>query len=187
MIPTEAGASSSSLPAQPQNLPTTYTNEGGVQQGLDILPDLKEEAYIIENPEARPARALQLMCAKGDVTGTLDLLHKVSREMDELQIARLLRYQDPFAAGATALHLAVENFREESAWLLLWIASQLPADEFPEAARKDAESVSLQRSMAAIGDDIRLLRNEAGQTAGDVARTLGIIWAPFIQTGVLDP
>ena len=111
------------------------------------------------------------MCAKGGVTGTLDLLQKVSREMDEPQIARLLRYKGPFAAGATALHLAVENFQEESAWLLLWIPPQLPADEFPEAARKDAESVSLQRSMAAIGDDIRLLKNEAGQTAGDVART----------------
>ncbi|KAJ2903011.1 hypothetical protein MKZ38_010517 [Zalerion maritima] len=181
------GSSSSAATASPGAILTTYANEGGIQRGLDILPDLKEEAYITAYPEARPARAVQVMCAEGDISGIVELLQSVSEDMEESQIADMLRYRDPFSCGSTALHLAVENSQEETVWLLLWIASQLPTDHFPEAARLDAESLGLQRSTAAIGGDIRSVRNEAGQTAADMASTIGGVWAPFTLNGVFDP
>lgn len=184
MAPIASGGSSS-MPSC-ESIYTNYTNEGGTQKNLDILPDLKEEAYIETHPEARPARALHVMCAEGDVEGVVKLLQDVSDDMEKNQLANMLRYQDPFAGGATALHIAIENFREDVAWLLLWIASSLPSDRFPEAARRDAASIDLQRSTAFIGGDIRAVKNESGQTTGDLARIIGGIWIPFVSSGVFD-
>lgn len=45
-------------PASPQPLILVrYHNEGGIQENLDILPLITEEAYLNANPAARPARA----------------------------------------------------------------------------------------------------------------------------------
>ena len=45
-------------PASPQpQVITRYHNEGGIQENLDILPLITEEAYLDANPAARPARA----------------------------------------------------------------------------------------------------------------------------------
>lgn len=193
---TEGSSSSSSAahaadPRQPLAIPTTYTNEGGVQHGLDILPDLREEAYVVAHPEARPARAMHVMCAEGDVAGLLELLQNVEGGFSGSdvagQIAGMIRYQDPFASNVTGLHVAVENFNEEIAWLLLWIASQLPTEKFPEQARQDAEAVGLGRSTAAEGEDIRWIKNEAGRTPGDIARNIGGVWTLLIAKGIFDP
>jgi hypothetical protein len=53
-------------PQNPQIL-TRYTNEGGVQDNLDILPLITEEAYLSEHPEAQQARAFMTLCSEGDI------------------------------------------------------------------------------------------------------------------------
>ncbi|KAF2201291.1 hypothetical protein GQ43DRAFT_471911 [Delitschia confertaspora ATCC 74209] len=52
----------------------TYTNEGGVQKDLDILPLLSEESYLKAYPEERRARAFLEFCREGDFESVLQLL-----------------------------------------------------------------------------------------------------------------
>lgn len=176
-------------PQTPQIL-TRYTNEGGVQDDLDILPLITEEAYLEANPSARPARAFMHMCSQGDVSGIFELLQTVEEdhedgEQDSMSPADLLRYQDPLDGMKSAIHLAIENSKQEIVWLLLWLASDVPADKFPEEAIRVAESVNASRESAATGVDIRSLRNTQGQTASTVANAMGGTWTALLQSGIL--
>jgi hypothetical protein len=47
----------STSPGPKPHILARYHNEGGVQENLDILPLVTEEAYLEANPAARPARA----------------------------------------------------------------------------------------------------------------------------------
>ncbi|TQN72012.1 hypothetical protein CSHISOI_03525 [Colletotrichum shisoi] len=164
-----------------------YVNEGGLQDALDILPNITEEAYLAANPDARPARAYHLMCAEGDVQGVVDLLQDANEELagDVAQLGQLIRYQDPLAAGKSALHLALEKEQEEAVWLLLWIASPVPTDVFPLSARQAAEALQIVRLTNDNADDIRALRTDAGQTAEDVARSNSARWGALVDAGIL--
>ncbi|OHW99743.1 ring finger-like protein [Colletotrichum incanum] len=166
---------------------TRYVNEGGLQDALDILPNITEEAYLAANPDARPARAYHLMCAEGDVQGVVDLLQDANEELagDVAQLGQLIRYQDPLAGGKSALHLALEKEQEEVVWLLLWIASPVPTDVFPVSARQAAESLQIVRLTNDNAEDIRALRTEAGQTAEDVARSKPARWGALVDAGIL--
>ncbi|KAK7754011.1 hypothetical protein SLS62_004110 [Diatrype stigma] len=177
---------------------TRYTSEGGVDADLDILPALAEEAYLAANPAARPARAFHVMCAEGDAEGIVDLLRDAdsnpsSNEEEEepsMPVPRLLRYQDPLAHGKSGLHLAVERGQEEVVWLLLWVASALPARAFPEAAVRGALALGLQqRPGTAPAEDIRALTDDRGRTAEAVATEIGAggPWAAVLPAGVLHP
>jgi hypothetical protein len=157
---------------------------------LDILPLITEEAYLEANSSARPARAVMHMCSQGDVGGIFDLLEIVEEdhedgEQDSMSPADLLRYQDPLDGMKSALHLAIENSQQEIVWLLLWLASDVPDDKFPEEAIRVAEGVNASRQSAGSNVDIRSLRNTQGQTAGAVANAMGGTWTALLQSGIL--
>ena len=167
---------------------TRYHNEGGIQENLDIYPLINEEAYLVANPNARPARAYITMCAEGDVTGIVELLNAVEEDSDEgdLTPSEVLRYQDPLDGMKSGLHVAMEKEKEDVVWLLLWLASQLPSNAFPEDVSRIAETLGAGRDTAPQGSDIRSIRDEDGNTAGDVARRMGGgMWNGLLGTGIL--
>lgn len=168
-------------------IPTKYTNEGGVQDNFDVLPSITEEAYLEANPEARPARAFHVMCSEGDVEGIVELLHDLEQDKTSMSAGKLIRYQDPLAANKTGLHLAVEKGQEEVLWLLLWLASSLATELFPEAALAAAQSMGLQRSSTSSTDDIRAFQDSQGRTAEAVASGLGGNLMKVVEAGVLHP
>ena len=172
-------------PQQPQIL-TQYHNEGGIQVDLDILPLIKEEAYLEANPAARPARAFMTMCGEGDVIGIVELLKAMDEDPDEddMSTADLLRYQDPLDGMKTGLHSAIEKSQQESVWLLLWLASNFPTSSFPDEVIQAAEGMGAGRETAQ-GFDIRNLRDDQNRTAQDVAGTMGDMWAGLLVTGAL--
>jgi hypothetical protein len=173
-----------SLP-QPQIL-TRYHNEGGIQENLDILPLITEEAYLDANPTARPARALMTMCGEGDVSGIVELLTALGEDADEddMTPSELLRFQDPLDGMKTGLHVAIEKSQEEVVWLLLWLASAIPTEAFPQEVSEAAATIGAGRDTAG-GVDIRGLKDEGERTAGDVAGTMGSQWAALVGAGVL--
>ncbi|KAI0597328.1 hypothetical protein F4775DRAFT_593459 [Biscogniauxia sp. FL1348] len=177
-------------------IPTRYTNEGGIQENLDILPALTEEAYLEANPEARRARAFHVMCSEGDVGPIIDLLRKAEQPDDDdggggfptMSPAKLLRYQDPLANMRSALHVAIDAAQEEIVWLLLWLASPLRTAAFPESARHAAGAIGLQRpAVVAPQEDIRALTDSRGRTAEAFAAEKGGPWEALVQAGVLRP
>ena len=160
-----------------------YSNEGGVQTGLNVMDSLTEEAYLQNNPEARPARALHVMCSEGDVGGIVELLQDVTSEGADAD--GLIRYQDPLAGMKSGLHLAVEGQQEEVVWLLLWLSSRIPSDSFPPVARQAAEAMGLGRLNVDTDGDVRALRDSEGRTAEDVAQMNQGAWEALLETGVL--
>lgn len=169
---------------------TRYHNEGGLQEDLDILPEITEEAYLAANPEARPARAYHVMCGEGDAVGIVELLRAVDQgeaEEPSLNPTQLLRYQDPLGGSRTGLHIALEKGQEEVVWLLLWLASPLRAEAFPPPAVSAAQSLGIQRPSATQAEDIRALQDERGRTAEAVAAEQGGVWAALLQAGLLNP
>ncbi|KAK8138810.1 hypothetical protein PG984_002190 [Apiospora sp. TS-2023a] len=168
-------------------IPTKYTNEGGVQDNFDVLPSITEEAYLEANPEARPARAFHVMCSEGDVGGIVELLQDLEQDETSMSAGKLIRYQDPLAANKTGLHLAVEKGQEEVLWLLLWLASPLAAELFPEQALAAAQSLGVQRSSTSSADDIRAFQDNQGRTAEAVASGLGGTLMKVVEAGVLHP
>ncbi|RYP18110.1 hypothetical protein DL765_004122 [Monosporascus sp. GIB2] len=172
------------------SIPTRYTSEGGVDENLDILPTITEEAYLAANPEARPARAYHVMCAEGDVEGIIELLRDAEQgdgEEPAMAAPQLIRYQDPLANMKSGLHLAMERGQEEVVWLLLWMASTLPTHAFPEAAVQAAQAVGIQRLETSPSKDIRALKDGSGRSAEDVAAEMDGVWAALLQAGVLHP
>ncbi|KAL5585079.1 hypothetical protein FOVSG1_014468 [Fusarium oxysporum f. sp. vasinfectum] len=148
---------------------TRYTNEGGIQENLDILPSITEEAYLESNPEARPARALLVMCAEGDVGGVVELLRDASDSIEDL--TAFVTYQDPLGDMKNGLHLAIENSQEESLWLLLWLCSTIPESAFPEYARSVAEATGVGRLSVNRERDIRGLRDNQGPAEKKIERS----------------
>ena len=162
-----------------------YSNEGGVQENLDILPSITEEAYIQNNPEARPARAFHVMCSEGDVAGIVELLRDVHDEVGDIE--SLVRYQDPLAEMKSGLHLAVESRQEDVVWLLLWLSSTMSSESFPPPARQVAESMGLGRLTVQSDADIRALRDGHGQTAEALAQQNQAAWSRLLEYGAFSP
>ncbi|KAF7558500.1 hypothetical protein G7046_g5670 [Stylonectria norvegica] len=143
-----------------------YVNEGGIQEDLDILPSITEEAYLETHPETRPARAFHVMCVEGDVGGIAELLHDAHNEGADL--TSVILYQDPLAESKSGLELALENSQEEVVWLLLWLSSTLPSEEFPDQVHQAAQSLNVSRLHTTAEGDIRALKNAQGRIAVDV-------------------
>ncbi|KAM4065933.1 zinc finger domain-containing protein [Hirsutella rhossiliensis] len=162
-----------------------YNNEGGVQEQLDIFPSITEEAYLQNNPEARPARALHIMCSEGDVNGVVELLQRTQDQVSD--VASLVRYQDPLAEMKSGLHLAVEKGHEEVVWLLLWLSSTMATESFPMPARNAAESMGLGRLSVQSDGDIRGLQDGRGRTAEHIAQERPGSWSAILQVGALSP
>lgn len=153
---------------------------------MDILPTITEEAYLESHPEARPARAFQVMCSEGDVEGIAELLAGLDQDPDAgADIHSVLVYQDPLSGMKTGLHLAVEKQQVEVALLLLWLCSGVPTESFPPEARQTAESNGIGRLSVSPEGDIRQLQDSNGLTAGHIARELQGPWAVFVESGLL--
>ncbi|KAL9595249.1 MAG: hypothetical protein Q9219_006553 [cf. Caloplaca sp. 3 TL-2023] len=170
-------------------------NEGGLQEGFDILPIIKEESYLKAFPEERKSRAFLEFCAEGDVGAILDLLNSEDEEDSTMNgnaqgAARpidVLRYQDPLGSMSTGLHVAIRNGREEIAWLLLFLASSLELKFFPPDVIQAAEMLGARREEHTGKVDIRVLEDAEHRTAEQLAKEVGGKWDEWIHSGRLKP
>ncbi|KAL8772158.1 MAG: hypothetical protein Q9209_002593 [Squamulea sp. 1 TL-2023] len=170
-------------------------NEGGLQEDFNILPILKEESYLKAFPEERKCRAFLEFCGEGDVGAVLDLINCEEDEDSSMSPAEgalskpidVLRYQDPMGSLSTGLHVAVSNGREEIVWLLLFLASSLELQFFPPDVVQAAQTLGATREEQTGKVDIRVLEDSEHRMAHDLARQLGGIWEPWIQSGRLRP
>ena len=103
-----------------QQLLCNLKNEGGIQEGLDILPILTEESYLKAYPEERRCRAFLEFCGEGDVEAIIDLLNDSDGEDGEEAPEQgagynidVLRYQDQLGSMSSGLHVAVQNQKIE--------------------------------------------------------------------------
>ncbi|KAF2722366.1 hypothetical protein K431DRAFT_284058 [Polychaeton citri CBS 116435] len=200
---------SSSLPTasapQPE-IRVNLHNEGGIQQGLDIFPILKEESYLRAYPEERKCRAFLEFCREGDHRAIAELLLATDDEVydddddddDDTDAMKddhpssprktpdeILRYQDPIGDMESGLHAAVANGHREVVYLLLLLASSLPEIEFPALVYQEAAALGVMRGDFEGKVDIRTLRDAHGRSAEDVARTSGPVWNGWIGNGTL--
>lgn len=172
-------------------------NEGGLQQGFDILPILKEESYLKAFPEERKCRAFLEFCAEGDLGAILDLVNGQEDEDDDFSVngngngsakpIDVLRYQDPLGSMSTGLHVAIENGQEEVVWLLLLLASSLEPKNFPEDVLQAAETLGARRGEQTGREDIRIIEDAAHRTAENLAEQLGGKWVQWIESERLKP
>ncbi|KZF20132.1 hypothetical protein L228DRAFT_241317 [Xylona heveae TC161] len=170
-------------------------NEGGVQEGLDILPLLTEEAYLNTHPGERKGRAFLEFCREGDIEAIVDLLGDIEEDNDGEEIQQgaeesgapidVLRYQDPIGGFNSALHVAVLSEKVEVAWLLLLVASNLEPQIFPNQVLQAAEQFGLFREDQSGKLDIRALRDAEDRTAEEVAASVGGVWRDWLGTGRL--
>ncbi|KAF2759968.1 hypothetical protein EJ05DRAFT_474996 [Pseudovirgaria hyperparasitica] len=186
-----------------QQILCTLSNEGGVQENLDILPLLMEEAYLKAYPEETKARAFLEFCRAGDLTAIVEMIQDSAEsegddeEMDEGEgegegqhgsTVDWLRYQDPIGDMQSGLHAAVAAGSREVVWLLLLMASTLDLQAFPPQVFQEAEVLGIMRPTDSEMEgkvDIRTLRDASGRSAEDVARENGGLWAEWIGNGRL--
>ncbi len=177
-----------------QQLLCNLKNEGGLQEGLDMLPILTEETYLKAFPEERKCRAFLEFCGEGDVEAIIDLLNdgddgEGDEEVPSQGVGHsidVLRYQDQIGSMGSGLHVAVQNQKTEVAWLLLFLASALEVDQFPAAVRA-AQNLGIQREDQSGKADIRSLKDSHGMTAEQRAAGIGGAWTEWLQSGRLKP
>ncbi|KAL8852628.1 MAG: hypothetical protein Q9221_002508 [Calogaya cf. arnoldii] len=170
-------------------------NEGGLQDGFDILPILKEESYLKAYPEERRCRAFLEFCAEGDVGAVLDLINSEEDENLSMSSNReaaakpidVLRYQDPMGSLSTGLHVAMSNGREDIVWLLLFLATRLELHNFPPDVLEAAQTLGATREEQTGKVDIRIIEDSNDRTAENLAQELGGKWEPWVQSGRLRP
>lgn len=126
------------------------------------------------------------MCAEGDISGIVELLkdQEDNEDEDSMSPAEILRFQDPLDSSRTGLHVGIMREQEEVVWLLLWLASDLAPQAFPEEVSQTAQVMGAPRDTAR-GVDIRSLVDEQGRRAEDMARSMGNTWALLLGGGVL--
>ena len=172
-------------------------NEGGLQEGLDILPILTEESYLKAYPEERKCRAFLEFCGEGDVEAIVNLLKDVEGE-DEVEAedggertstaARdidILRYQDPIGSMRSGLHVAIQNEQEEVVWLLLYLASGLDLDKSPGQMLMATHDSGIRPEDRRPEPDIRTLENAEGITPGLLARSMRTSWGSVLEDVLL--
>ncbi|WPH00275.1 Hypothetical protein R9X50_00309900 [Acrodontium crateriforme] len=168
-----------------------YHNEGGDQKDLDVLPILREEAYVRFHPNERKARAFLELCREGDHRAVAGLLFNDDEDDEDDDVpspppaSEILRYQDPLADHQSALHAAVANGHREVAWLLLLMASEFSELDIPALVYQEAAALGIMRAEQTGKVDIRSLRDSFGRTAEDVARESGVVWNGWIGNGRL--
>ncbi|KAL8840908.1 MAG: hypothetical protein Q9170_001101 [Blastenia crenularia] len=170
-------------------------NEGGLQEGFDILPVLKEESYLKAFPEERKCRAFLEFCGESDIGAILDLITGEEDEGLSTSVDRegatkpidVLRYQDPLGSMSTGLHVAIQNGHEEVAWLLLLLASSLEPQAFPPDVIQAAETLRAKREEQTGKVDIRVIEDARNRTAEDIAKELGGKWDEWVRLERLKP
>ncbi|KAG6001870.1 hypothetical protein E4U21_003747 [Claviceps maximensis] len=186
-LPSNAAESSSSDQSRQSpgkaSILARYSNEGGIQEDLEIMDSLTEEAYTQNHPETRPARAFHVMCSRGDIAGVIDLLQDMSDEGHD--IGSIVRYQDPLDDMKSGLHLSVENQQVAMVLTLLWLSSTVPAESFPDLFLRSVEEKGLGRLTVQPGDDIRSLRDYQGRNAETIAKLNPGPWSALLEAGAL--
>lgn len=191
---------SSSSPTEGLQILCNLHNEGGLQERLDIMPLLTEEAYLRAYPEDRKCRAFLEFCREGDLKAVVDLLQD-NDESDEDEdedeemgdepsrpkrtAAEILRYQDPIGDMQSGLHAAVTGGSREVAWLLLLLASELPELDIPALVYQEAATLGIMREDQTGKVDIRSLRDAQSRSAEQLAATAGPIWNGWVGNGRL--
>lgn len=173
-----------------QQVLCTIRNEGGTQPNYDILPTATEEAYLRAYPEERRGHAFLEFCREGDIDAVLHLIKDESEDdaVDEEEDVDILRYQGTFEGiEGSALHVAIRYQREEVAWLLLAIASNLDWSKFPPPVLQAMESLGLSKSDRKTSPDIRTLKDEKGRTPLVLAQEVGGQWAGWVADGRFTP
>ena len=175
-----------------QQLLCDLKNEGGLQEGLDILPILTEESYLKAYPEERRCRAFLEFCAEGDVEAIVDLLQDTQDDEEERGTSMgcdtdILRYQDQIGSLGSGLHVAVKSRQVEVAWLLLFLASNLAIDRFPKEVLQTVQEFELLREDQSLKVDIRSLRDAEGNTAEHYAANTDGAWDEWLNSGRLRP
>ena len=178
-------------------------NEGGLQEGIDIMPILQEESYLRADTEERKGRAFLEFCREGDHRAVAELLRscgddeEVNDEADDddemdqdpsppqKTADEILRYQDPVGDMQSGLHAAVANGHREVAWMLLLLASEYPELEFPALVYQEAAALGVMREATSGKVEVRSLKDARGRTAEDVAREAGVIWNGWVGNGRL--
>jgi len=192
---------SSFSPSDGQQILCNLHNEGGVQEKLDIMPLLTEEAYLRAYPEDRKCRAFLEFCREGDLQAVVDLLKDDDEEDEEDEdedeemddessrpkktAAEILRYQDPIGDMQSGLHAAVTGGSREVAWLLLLLASELPELDIPALVYQEAATLGIMREDQTGKVDIRSLRDAQGRSAEQLASAAGSIWNGWVGNGRL--
>ena len=205
-----SSSSSSSAAAGPETFQilTRYINESGLQEGYDIYSDIAEEAYYSTYPQFLRARPFLAMCSEGHVEGVIELCREADGAGDEeagdddemaddddddtpavqqVSSAALLRHQDPLSQMATGLHVAIANDQVHIAYLLLYLASRLPLDQFPPELLQFAAQIERPEKDIAENVDIRSLQTAQGESAEVFALRRGGVWAEMVQRGVFSP
>lgn len=185
----EPGPSSTNpfFPAADNVIHASYTSEGGLEPAIDLMPYITEEAYLLNHPETRLARAFQALCSEGDVDGTVSLIVSLQNQHeDEPDLMSVIHYRDPLAGNKSSLHLAVESGREEIALLLIWLCSTASTEWFAKSAREKAASAGIVRLNIHPNQDVRALQDEHGSTAGELARQLEGPWIPYLDAGLFN-
>ena len=181
-------------PSGEQQLLCNLKNEGGLQEGLDMLPILTEESYLKAYPEERKCRAFLEFCGENDVEAIVELLSDADdggeedvSNQDTGHSLDILRYQDQIGSMGSGLHVAIQNQQKEVAWLLLLLASTLKMNHFPAAVLQAAQDLGIRRDDPNGKVDIRSLRDSQGMTAEQVATGIGGTWTEWLQSGWLKP
>lgn len=173
-----------------QQILCNLDNEGGLQEGIDIMPLLVEASYLKAYPEDRKGRAFVEFAAEGDAMSMLDMLAEHDSDDGQQQATtdtEIVRYQDPLGGMNSALHVAVVNNNEGVAWLVLWLASGLDDDVFPAEIVRHAQEMEISRRSLAGQVDIRNLTNSEGMTAAQLAKERGELWTRWVDAGWLEP
>lgn len=173
-----------------QKMLCNITNEGGLQEGVDILPLLVEESYLKTFPEERRPRAFLEFCAEGDIEAIVTLLDDDGDDNDDDEdVAEEkidpLRYQDPINSLSSGLHIAIAHGRIEVVWLLLLLASTLPMSQFPSEVFQAADRLQLSRGDQSGKVDIRTLKDGDGMTPAQRAGSAGDMWNDWLTSGRL--
>ncbi|KAJ9498866.1 hypothetical protein LTR99_005055 [Exophiala xenobiotica] len=183
---------SSLSPSGSQQVIVTLRNEGGVQEGYDILPAATEEAYLRAYPEERKGHAYLEFCREGDIDAIIHMMKDGDDDNDEEEEAGehtdILRYRGTFEGiEGSGLHVAVRYQRQEVAWLLLALGSQLSWDKFPAIVLQAMEGLGLQKEDRSGEPDIRTLKDSEGRTPADLAKEVGGPWTEWLSEGRLSP
>jgi len=168
----------------------SYTSQHGVQPNIDLLPDLTEESYMKSHPEVVEARALFIMAKNNQVVDMMELLAQAPHEAEDsvtLGLNNLLRFQNPLEENKSLLHVAIEQGHQDTFYILLFLASQLPDDAFPRSVHVATQQSGMTRPPHRPHPDIRSLRDSNGETAEDYARKQGGNLEWLAETGLFTP
>lgn len=169
-------------------------NEGGVQEGFDLMPILIEEAYCNAHPRERKPRAFLEFCRNGDLPAIVEMLQDDDEDTDEdrdtpepMSTADMLRYQDPIGKQYTGLHAAIEAKSREVVFLLLLLASKLDLQRLPASVFQEAAVLDIMRNDAEVesNPDIRAARDAQGRTAEQLAAQVGPPFHDWIGKDIL--